>query len=255
MLKQLCDLIYQRVKPFATTQPVHLQWQSGAAGWLSWKPLRVLAGKRLAAGHPNVKVDVNERIVELPFVYGRLRERQRVLDVGCAESTLSISLASLGFQVTGVDLRSYPLKHPNFRFVQGDICRLPVPAGRYDAAICLSTLEHIGLDSAYRTSSPGASDSLALTAIHRALKPAGTLLLTVPTARTPHQTEFMRVYSPQQLKKLLKTWQIESLEYFAPDQDRSSWQSVGPAQLPRPPRFGVALVAARANVYNSDTRA
>src|ERR1700677_3043737 len=50
---------------------------------------------------------VNERIVEVPFsmaALGRVSPPARVLDIGSAESTFPLSAASLGYQVTALDL-------------------------------------------------------------------------------------------------------------------------------------------------------
>ena len=60
--------------------------------------------------------EVNERIVEMPFAFGalaRLKPPARVLEIGSAESTFALSAASLGYQVTAVDLQPIPYAHPN----------------------------------------------------------------------------------------------------------------------------------------------
>ena len=65
-------------------------------------------------GHRKGAVEVatvNERIVEVPFAMRALAPLDpgaRVLDFGSAESTVALSLASLGFEVTALDLSQYP---------------------------------------------------------------------------------------------------------------------------------------------------
>ena len=46
---------------------------------------------------------VNERIVEYPQIFQWLRPGSVVLDIGCVTSRLPIQLASLGYEVHGVD--------------------------------------------------------------------------------------------------------------------------------------------------------
>ncbi len=89
---------------------------------------------------------VNERIIEMPFIFSELGARPgklKILDVGCTNSWLSISLASLGHEVYGVDMRSYSFSHPNLVFFQGDVLNLKETG--FDAVVALSTLEHVGL--------------------------------------------------------------------------------------------------------------
>jgi SAM-dependent methyltransferase len=52
--------------------------------------------------------------------------------------------------------------------VQGDLLRLPFRSGSFDLVVCTDVLEHI------------AEDSAALSELARVLRPAGTLILTVP---------------------------------------------------------------------------
>jgi hypothetical protein len=57
---------------------------------------------------------VNERIVEVPYAFralSRVQPHAKVLDVGATESTVCLSLATLGYDVTAVDPRPNPLSH------------------------------------------------------------------------------------------------------------------------------------------------
>ena len=61
---------------------------------------------------------VNERVADYPFVHQNigisLNGKGRILDVGCHGTKLVIELASLGYEVYGIDGIKYPLEHPNF---------------------------------------------------------------------------------------------------------------------------------------------
>ncbi|GAI40803.1 unnamed protein product, partial [marine sediment metagenome] len=67
----------------------------------------------------------DERIIEYSFVIQKLDSlpRGKVLDVGCTArlNYLPAALASLSWEVWGIDLREFKFRHPNFHFVLGDI--------------------------------------------------------------------------------------------------------------------------------------
>jgi 2-polyprenyl-3-methyl-5-hydroxy-6-metoxy-1,4-benzoquinol methylase len=156
----------------------------------------------------------HERIIERAWIFRHLHTfppGTRVLDLGCAESILSIELASSGFRVTGVDARPYPLKHPNFVFVQGDICHYQLEHERFQAIVALSTIEHIGLGF-YGDPRNNSTDQLAMDEIYRLLKPDGRLLMTVPYGQhavTPQH----RIYDADSLRTLLRRFKVEKIDY------------------------------------------
>ena len=93
---------------------------------------------------------VNERIVEQPYVFaavaGPVTRRLRILDVGGAESTVGLSLASLGHDVTVVDPRGAVLEHPRLRVIASRMDEVGDDAGPFDVAVALSAIEHFGLE-------------------------------------------------------------------------------------------------------------
>jgi ubiquinone/menaquinone biosynthesis C-methylase UbiE len=92
---------------------------------------------------------IDGRVIEYSFVISRLAAAQKgkVLDVGCTDSgnMATLMLASLGWEVYGIDNRDWKFEHANFQFTQGDIRNTPFSDEFFDYVYAISTLEHIGL--------------------------------------------------------------------------------------------------------------
>lgn len=153
-------------------------------------------------------VGVNERVVEVPYVHSRLLSLpsgSRVLDFGATESELSLVAASHGYDVTSVDLRTYPLEHPNLRCLVGPAEDLDDPAEPYDLIVSLSALEHVGLGSYGEDTKTLDLDRQLVERFRSWLRPGGLFVLTVPYGRwevTPTQ----RIYDDAHLDVLLAGW-------------------------------------------------
>lgn len=191
----------------------------------------------------DVVVDaVNERIVEVPFAFrslAGLEPGSSVLDVGSSESTISLSLASLGYQVTALDPREYPLSHPN---LNGLAARLQdwEPEGSFDALLLISTLEHVGLGFYGEEGDVEDADREALERLGSWLAPGGRLVLTVPYATTARTTDKERIYDAARLDALLEGWVVD--ERIAVSQTGArTWE---PGE-PKPGQTAVAMVLAR----------
>jgi len=222
-----------------------LNWAAGPDGYASqaghWfnPPVPV----HHAAGSVEVLL-VNERIVEQPFVFAALAELPdgaRILDVGGSESTVGLSLATLGHRVTVVDPREHPLRHPNLEHARCTLDELPEPAQPFHAAVALSAVEHFGLEHYGLDAVDERLDLAALARMRALVAPGGLLVLTVPfDEERPTVDDFQRVYDEAGLGELLRGWDVRR-SLRAGRIDRLTWQ----LGVPSAERHGVALVIAR----------
>jgi hypothetical protein len=185
---------------------------------------------------------VSERIVEQPFVFGALAglpAGARILDVGGSESTVGLSLAALGHEVTVVDPRAHPLTHPGLRHAACRLDELAAPEQPFDAAVALSAVEHFGLEHYGVGGTDERLDMAALARLRELVAPGGLLVLTVPCGAASVDG-FQRVYDEAGLAELLAGWRVET-SLRAGRTDRETWELGAPSRE----GHGVALVAAR----------
>jgi SAM-dependent methyltransferase len=133
----------------------------------------------------------DERAIEIPWCLARYDGERRVLDIGYAfaEPAYLAGLLALGAQeLTGADLAEADV--PGLRSVVADVRDLPFGDGALDLAFCVSTLEHVGRDTAVyavEAARDEVGDEAALRELRRVLAPEGRLLLSVPTGEPEDQ--------------------------------------------------------------------
>lgn len=183
------------------------------------------------------KVFISERVVEIPFAIKHLSSLSNealILDLGCVESPTPLLEASLGFKVTGYDFREYPYVHPNITFKQGDICKMPFTDNFFDAVVCLSTIEHLGIGFYDDPKKIEFADVEGMKEIFRVLKSKGRLILSAPVGRS-QMTKQQRIYDTNSFQKLFKDFNITELRFFK--NSRSSqdspnyWEEVTTVQI------------------------
>jgi hypothetical protein len=163
----------------------------------------------LSAGQARLG-SVNERIVEVPFAFGalsRLNPPARILEVGSAESTFALSLASLGYQVTAVDLNPLPYSHPNLNSIVEPFEDWDPGSERFDATFLISTIEHVGLGAYGEPSGPKDADRATVARVGALLNDGGFMVLTTPYGRAAVDG-LERVYDEDALSALLHGWTV-----------------------------------------------
>ena len=145
---------------------------------------------------------VNERIVELPFIHRHLMadgQGRRALDFGSTRSPLVLQLASLGYDVVGVDLRPYPVPHPRLSHIRANILDVAFERG-FDLITAVSVIEHVGLGSYGEDAEPDALGPV-IDRLTNLLNPGGRLLVTVPVGHS-YVDEFLRIFDPREFLSL-----------------------------------------------------
>lgn len=171
---------------------------------------------------------VNERAAEVPYVFrglSGLPTGSLILDVGAAESTVALSLASLGYEVTAIDPRPYPFVHPQLVTVESTLEDWS-HEGAFDAVICLSTIEHIGLGAYGVAPDEDRADLKTMRRLRELTKPGGRLLLTTRFGEAAADS-FQRTYDRAGIAELLDGWNVED-ETFIRRAGNAAWVTAEP---------------------------
>jgi SAM-dependent methyltransferase len=170
---------------------------------------------------------IDERVVEYPWFFSRLRNDEKIiLDAG---ATLNHS-AILTLPILKNRQLFIATLHPEEEYngsvsptyVYEDLRRTSFSDEQFDVIACLSTLEHIGMDNSYlyvRDSNQRENNKYAfLDAIKefkRILKKGGRLFLSMPYGRYQHHP-WLQVFDGEMVAMIKEEFQPEGVEesYF-----------------------------------------
>lgn len=170
---------------------------------------------------PNLKGD---RDIEYSWVTSNIPTGPgEAMDFGCSSfSWMGLLAARKGFKVTAIDLEPviWCYEHPNLKFVQGNILKLPFPLEHFDLIINCSTIEHVGLAGRYGvTQACPDADIEAMKVLNSILRINGIMLLTIPVGRDKVFAPMHRIYGEKRLPKVLQGWEVLKKEYWIKDND------------------------------------
>lgn len=120
----------------------------------------------------------------------------RILDVGCGRGNLVRHLEKLGYDVHGMTINPEEVAQADsprvlLGDIQGDITRLPLEFGSFDAVLSFDCMEHLETPLA------------GLRNINRLLKPGGLFVSYLPSSRWTECDYHLIVYTPRQYRWLL----------------------------------------------------
>lgn len=179
--------------------------------------------RRGAVLPPEYGIGLDERVVEYPWTFSRLPLGEaRILDAG--------SVLNNGFLVAHPLIRTKTLHIitlvPEGRchcaaavsHLYEDLRAIPISNGYYDIVVCISTLEHVGMDNTlFRGPAEDAPDDylVAVREMRRVLKPGGVFLLTVPFGPYMHFGTF-QLFDRRRIEKVVAAFAPSHIEetYF-----------------------------------------
>lgn len=209
---------------------------------------------------PGLGAGFDERVVEYPWLFSRGLSG-RVLDAGSVlnHQHLVERLLPEVEELTIVTLAPEPASHTSLgvSYLYGDLRALPLRDGWFDEVVCLSTLEHVGMDNTFygasdlRAEDPRAEAAQAVRELLRVVRPGGRVHISVPFGRREDHGWF-RQLDREDVDDLLSRAGVESHEESVFRHTSRGWRrsSAGRAGRARynPPRARSAdgAVAARA---------
>jgi hypothetical protein len=216
--------------------------------------------ERLAVGRApleRIGAGLSERVVEIPWVLRRLGEAHatRVLDIGTAFSPVVYKrlLVRQPLLVETADLAEVDI--PGVTSHLADVREMPFETDSFDVAICLSTLEHIGMDNTQYEieSGGGAGGGGDVDALRELGRVARRVLVTVP-AGDDKDMGWQRQYAPATFRRVVEQagLAVERLDVFVHD-PASGWQPAEERSVAHR-NYGEGAVAAAASICAELTR-
>jgi ubiquinone/menaquinone biosynthesis C-methylase UbiE len=171
-------------------------------------------GRRFASGShlpPGLGAGFDERVVEYPWLFSRGLSG-RVLDAGSVlnHRHLVESLLPSIDELSIITLAPEPVAFTSLgvSYLYGDLRRLPLRDDWFDEVVCLSTLEHVGMDNTVygagdpRAENPRVEAAEALRELLRVVRPGGRVHLSVPFGR-PSDHGWFRQFDRDDVDDLL----------------------------------------------------
>jgi SAM-dependent methyltransferase len=217
----------------------------GTSGYSAarWGAIERGLSERTDLGYGYHDAGLDERVVEYPWALHRLKERwipgTPILDAGSAlnhppilaycrrEKLRPISVVTLHYE-GDADVSD------DVRYEFSDLRQLPYRDEWFSSVVCLSTLEHVGMDNLMYGDTAGASSDpnrevgRALRELRRVTRPGGVLFLSVPFGKRDDRGWF-RILDAGDLQLLAQSpdWRVDHSRIVRATE--SGWQECSAA--------------------------
>jgi SAM-dependent methyltransferase len=238
---------------------------------------------------PRYGVGIDERCIEYPWLFARLpATAERLLDAGSILNHRFLidhpTLAAKKLHILTLAPEHAAFWQRGIAYLYEDLRAIPIRDELYDTVICISTLEHVGLDASYYTRNPAHRENHpdafvpAIQELRRVLRPGGRLYLTVPYG-VPRNIGSMQVFDAALLARAIEAfapahtdstyyrytahgWQVAGADACATAEYVECYhrynetpESVRPAEFPREPDLAAAARAVACLVLAKDMEA
>lgn len=177
---------------------------------------------------------VDERVIEYPWFFSVLPEGEgKLLDAGSILNHGYIisqpKLASKKIWISTLAPEGNAFWNRGISYVYEDMRALCYREDYFDWIVCLSTLEHVGMDNTLRyTSDPDTSELNrdshldAVREMHRVLKPGGTLYLSFPFGKDKSH-EWLQFFDADMTDKVIEAFGPSAVKEIVYQYTESGW--------------------------------
>ena len=208
---------------------------------------------------------IDERVVEYPWFFSRIKNTEALLlDAG---STLNHKylLDQPILKNRHIVIYSLSPEHtfriPRVSYIYGDLRRTILKDEVFDEIICLSTLEHIGMDSTFlytsdfRLKEANYNDYKAVVKeFKRILKPKGKLFITVPYGRYEN-LGWQQQFDQSRVNEVIESFQPSSSDISYFKYSKNGWQIADAAECSDCSYYDIHKTKSYAKDYAAAARA
>ena len=174
---------------------------------------------------------LDERIVEIPWVLANLPSTGPVLDAGSALNHPAI-LERVMPRIESLTITTFTEEETHRElgpsYVRADLRTLPFGDASFETVVCISTLDHVGMDNSEYGATEGRSDdpdgevAIAVRELRRVLRAGGRLLVTVPYGR-PEDHGWLRQFDERGLRGIIAAFGDDEPEVAIYAHSRRGW--------------------------------
>ena len=175
---------------------------------------------------PRYGFRIDERVIEYPWVLSRLGfANYLLLDAGSALNHQYIfDLPMLmGHSIVVYNLsQENTVRRSNVSYIYGDLRQTILKSECFDEIVCISTLEHVGMNNTYHYTNDPRYDEFrpddyqgVIREFKRLLKPSGRLFITVPYGRYEYHG-WLQQFDHKKIEKMLEVFEglTRSIAYY-----------------------------------------